>query len=41
MTKMTAQEQFWNWFIHHEPELLNLDPDREAERERIFDEIAS
>jgi len=37
---MTTQEQFWNWFIQHEPELFNFDPNREAERERIFDRIA-
>src|SRR5271157_5672329 len=37
----TAQEEFWNWFIQHEAEMFNLDVDREAERERIFDELAS
>jgi hypothetical protein len=37
---MTTQEQFWNWFIQHEPELYNFDSNREGERERIFDEIA-
>jgi len=41
MTKMTAQGQFWNWFIDHESELFNFDPEREVERERLFNEIAS
>jgi hypothetical protein len=39
--EMTTQAQFWNWFSHHEPELFNFDSNREAERERIFDEISS
>src|ERR1700730_6959782 len=38
---MTAQEQFWNWFIAHEPELFDFDPNQLAERERIFDELAN
>jgi hypothetical protein len=38
---MTAQVQFWNWFIDHESELFNFDPEREVQRERLFDEIAS
>ena len=37
---MTTQEEFWNWFIQHEGELFDFDPRREAERERIFDELA-
>jgi|SRR5882672_7106219 len=37
---MTAQEEFWKWFIQHEAELFALDPDREAERERVFDQLA-
>jgi hypothetical protein len=37
---MTKQEQFWDWFVHHEAELFGFDPNREVERERIFDEIA-
>ncbi len=41
MTMATAQGQFWNWFIHHESELFNFDPEQIVERERIFDEIAS
>jgi hypothetical protein len=36
---MTAQEQFWNWFIAHEPELFDFDPNQVAERERIFGEL--
>jgi len=38
---MTAQEEFWNWFTQHDTELFDFDPRREAERERIFDELAS
>jgi hypothetical protein len=37
---MTVREKFWNWFVKHEPELFNFDPVREAERERLFDELA-
>ena len=40
-TKLTFLKEFWDWFIQHEGELFNLDPDREDERERIFDELAS
>jgi hypothetical protein len=38
---MTAQEEFWNWFVRHEAELYDLDPNWESERERIFDELGS
>ena len=38
---MTAQAQFWIWFIEHESELFTFDPEREDERERLFDEVAS
>jgi hypothetical protein len=38
---MTIQEQFWNWFIARESELFDFDPDQMAERERLFDELAS
>jgi hypothetical protein len=41
MIKMTPLAQFWNWFIHREPELFDFDATREAEREAIFREIAS
>jgi hypothetical protein len=37
---MMPQEQFWDWFTHHEPELFGFDPNQESERERIFDEMA-
>jgi hypothetical protein len=37
--EMTAQEEFWNWFVQHEAELFDLNPNRESERERIFDEL--
>ncbi len=36
---MMAQEEFWNWFIAHEPELFDFDPNQVAERERIFGEL--
>jgi|SRR5882672_2928552 len=38
---MSAQEKFWHWFVQHEVELFGFDPDREIERERLFDELAS
>jgi hypothetical protein len=38
---MTAQENFWSWFIQHDDELYDFDPTRVAERERIFDELAA
>jgi hypothetical protein len=41
MIKMTPLAQFWNWFIHREPELFDFDATRKAEREAIFREIAS
>jgi hypothetical protein len=37
---MTPHDEFWNWFIQHEPELFELDADQENERERVFDELA-
>ncbi|HWY67422.1 MAG TPA: hypothetical protein VNX88_02095 [Terriglobales bacterium] len=40
-TKRTAAEQFWAWFLQHERELFRFDPDKETERERIFDQLAS
>jgi hypothetical protein len=38
---MTVREDFWSWFVKHESELFNFDPVREAERERLFNELAS
>jgi hypothetical protein len=38
---MTVREDFWSWFVKHESELFNFDPVREAERERLFHELAS
>jgi hypothetical protein len=38
---MSAQEKFWHWFVQHEVELFGFDPDREIEREKLFDELAS
>ena len=38
---MTPPAQFWNWFIHREPELFNFNATHESEREAIFSEIAS
>jgi hypothetical protein len=37
MSKTTAQEQFWNWFIQCEAELFDF----EADQERIFDRLAA
>jgi hypothetical protein len=37
---MAAEQDFWNWFVGHEPELFEFEGDSEAERERIFDELA-
>jgi hypothetical protein len=34
---MTAQHEFWNWFLQHEAELFDF----EADRERIFDQLAA
>jgi len=34
---MTAQQDFWNWFTKHEPDLFDFEKDRE----KIFDQIAS
>ena len=34
---MTAHEEFWNWFIHHEVDLFDF----EADREKIFDQLAA
>ena len=36
-TRMTSQQEFWNWFSQHEGELFNF----EADRERIFDQLAA
>jgi hypothetical protein len=38
---MTPREDFWSWFAKQESELFDFDPLREAERERLFDELAS
>jgi hypothetical protein len=38
---MRAADGFWNWFIEHEGELFDLDPNREEERERISDKLAT
>jgi hypothetical protein len=37
MPKMTAQQEFWDWFVQHQIELFNF----EADQERIFDQLAS
>lgn len=37
---MTVQQDFWTWFVQHEPELFAFDPDQEAEREKLFDRLA-
>ncbi|MFZ0958373.1 MAG: hypothetical protein WAN60_18675 [Candidatus Sulfotelmatobacter sp.] len=41
MTKTTAQEEFWRWFIQREGDLFKFDPECETERERIFDQLAT
>lgn len=38
---MTVQQEFWNWFVQHESELFDFDPNLESEREPIFDSLAS
>src|SRR5437764_14015749 len=38
---MTAQEEFWNWFIRHEEGLFTFDPNNETEREKLFDRLAT
>jgi hypothetical protein len=38
---MTIQEEFWKWFVQHEVELFGFKADREAERERIFDQLVT
>jgi len=37
MTKMTPQQEFWNWFNQHEGELFDF----EADQERMFDRLAT
>jgi hypothetical protein len=37
---MTAEEQFWIWFVGHEAELFEFDPEDERNRERLFDLLA-
>jgi hypothetical protein len=38
---MTAHGSFWNWFIQHEVELFEFDPNQETERELLFDRLAT
>lgn len=38
---MNTKKEFWDWFIGHEAELFNLDPQQEEQREKIFDEVAA
>ena len=38
---MSSAKKFWDWFVEHEPELFAFDPAAEAERERIFDQLAA
>jgi hypothetical protein len=38
---MKAQQEFWNWFIQHEGELFEFDPEDEPGRERLFDLLAT
>lgn len=38
---VTAQQEFWNWFLHHEEEFYRFDPHDEGERERLFEALAT
>jgi hypothetical protein len=38
---MMGLEEFWTWFVRHEPELFDFDPTQEVEGKRIFDQLAS
>ena len=38
---MAAHDSFWNWFIQHEVELFEFDPNQETERELLFDRLAT
>jgi len=35
-----AQQEFWNWFVLHEAELFDFDPQLIDEREKILSEVA-
>jgi 1,4-alpha-glucan branching enzyme len=37
MSQEIAQQEFWDWFTQHEPELLDF----EADRETVFDRLAT
>jgi hypothetical protein len=38
---MNAAKDFWDWFVRNEPKLFQFRAEREDERERLFDELAS
>jgi hypothetical protein len=38
---MKAEKDFWDWFVRHEPKLFSFRPDKEVERENVFDELAA
>jgi hypothetical protein len=38
---MTPQQTFWHWFVQPEAELFTFDPDREIEREKLFEGLAT
>lgn len=38
---MKPVHAFWNWFVQHELELFQFDPNNQAEREGLFDEVAA
>jgi hypothetical protein len=40
-SKMTVAEEFCHWFVQHEAEMFDFDPNRETERERIFDQLTT
>src|SRR5437762_517391 len=37
---MTAEAGFWKWFVDHEAELFDFDPNQELERKDLFDRLA-
>jgi hypothetical protein len=39
--EMNAQDGFWKWFNQHEVELFEFELNRETEREKLFDRLAT
>jgi hypothetical protein len=40
-TEMNTENAFWNWFMLHEAELYEFDPQRVTERENLFGRLAT